>query len=389
MVAITDRSSMSEFLNPHTMKTSADENRYFLSQNALVRNGELPGAEEIDLQSVLIGNGWYDPRIQYQAYYWFAVSPGNTYDYRPYNSSVESMVHNALYGSGNCYDQTVDCNIRGDNAVCATADSFCASNIETALGRYAQRDEYDIRELAPDPFPYGYWQDYLNSAKVQQALGAFVNYTGDGGNTVYNAFTNTGDDDRESGTVEASRSLAEQGIYTVHFAGDADYNCNWLGIQAVLDDIDAPGYTEAGFVNISTSDAIVHGQVKQSDNVAFVRIYESGHEVPFYQPLVALEMFERAICGKDVATGKQRVAKGDGYLTVGEAKSTYREGNGTVQFDVVPEGSKYNTTTNEPDLPPGNGTANVKRSLGGERSSKMLSRRAKQGVAGPVRMARM
>jgi len=38
--------------------------------------------------------------------------------------------------------------------------------------------------------------------------------------------------------------------------------------------------------------------VKQSGHFAFVRIYESGHEVPFYQPLASLEMFERAICGK-------------------------------------------------------------------------------------------
>jgi carboxypeptidase C (cathepsin A) len=362
-------------------------NRYFLTQNALVRNDSLPFAEEIDLQSVMIGNGWYDPRIQYEAYYWFAVSPGNTYDYRPFNASVEAMMHNAFYGPGNCQAQSLDCNLRGNNDVCATADNFCASNVETLLGRYAQRDEYDIRELVPDPFPYGFWRDYLNSAKIQQALGAFVNYTGDGGNTVYNAFTNTGDDDRESGTVEAARFLADEGVYTVHFAGDADYNCNWLGVQAIVDHIAAPGYHSAGFVNISTSDSIVHGQVRQSDNVAFARIYESGHEVPFYQPLVALEMFERVINGQDVATGKQRVEKGCGYKTVGSMESTFREGNATVQFEVTPEGSIYNTTTYEPDPLPGNGTANVKRDMG-KMSSGMLSRRANQPIAGPVKMPR-
>lgn len=390
MVVITDLSSTSKSWCVDLAKCRTDVCRYFLTQNELIQGHKLPGAHEIDLQSVMIGNGWYDPRIQYQAFYWFTVSPGNTYDYRPYNSSVESMIYNALYGPGNCYDQSIDCNNRGENALCEVADTFCYNNVESVLGRYAGRSEYDIRELVPDPFPYGYWRDYLNSAKIQQALGAFVNYTGDGGSTVGSAFGNTGDDDRESGTIAASRSLADQGVYTVHFAGDSDFICNWAGIEVVMDHIDAPGYSEAGYVNISTSDAIVHGQVKQSDNVAFARIYESGHEVPFYQPLVALEMFERVVSGFDVATGERRVGKGEGFKTVGTPKSTYREGNATVQFEVVPEGSTYNTTTNEPDLPAGNGTegaAKSKRGLSG-RSTKMLSRRANQQASRPVRLPR-
>ena len=364
--------------------------RYFLTQNELVRNDSLPYAEEIDLRSVMIGNGWYDPRIQYEAFYWFAVSPGNTYDLVPFDHAVQAAMYNNFYGPGNCQAQTLDCNIRGNNDVCAVADTFCYNNVESLLGTYANRSEYDIRELTPDPFPYGYWREYLNTAKVQRALGAFVNYTSAGGSTVGAAFANTGDDDRESGTVAASRFLADEGVYTVHFAGDADYICNWLGVQAVVDDIDAPGYTAAGFVNISTSDSLVHGQVKQSDNVAFVRIYESGHEVPFYQPLVALEMFERVINGKDVATGKKRVQKGAGHKTVGTAKSEFREGNGTVQWDVVPVGSTYNTTTHMPNLEPGSGNETMveKRGLG-KKSTRMLSRRAGQPMAAPVRIPRL
>ena len=388
MEATTDLSSTSKcILRTEVMPHQTNIPRYFLTQNALVRNDSLPYAEEIDLQSVMIGNGWYDPRIQYEAFYWFAVSPGNSYDYRPFNSSVESMMYNSFYGPGNCQEQSFDCNIRGNNDVCEVADTFCYNNVESLLGRYAGRSEYDIRELVPDPFPYGYWREYLNSAKIQQALGAFVNYTGDGGSTVGSAFGNTGDDDRESGTVAASRFLADEGVYTVHFAGDADYICNWLGVEAIVDDINAPGYHGAGFVNISTSDALVHGQVKQSDNVAFVRIYESGHEVPFYQPLVALEMFERVINGQDVATGKKRIEKGKGYKTVGSMKSEYREGNGTVQFEIVADGATYNTTTHEPNPVPSNGTEITKRGLG-SKSTKMLSRRADKPISGPVKMPR-
>jgi hypothetical protein len=79
-----------------------------------------------------------------------------------------------------------------------------------------------------------------------------------------------------------------------------------------------------------------------------VRIYESGHEVPFYQPLAALEMFERALGGLDIATGKSEV--GAGYKTVGTPKSDYREGNRTMQWAVVPKTATYNVVTGEPDL---------------------------------------
>lgn len=62
---------------------------------------------------------------------------------------------------------------------------------------------------------------------------------------------------------------------------------------------------------------------------------------------MSLEMFDRAINGKDIATGR-RTVKG-GYKTSGPAKSTYREGNSTVQFEVVNATATYNTTLNEPN----------------------------------------
>lgn len=58
---------------------------YFETQNAK----NISGAHNISLEGLLIGNGWYDPLIQYQAYYNFSVSPGNTYGYDPLNQSVK------------------------------------------------------------------------------------------------------------------------------------------------------------------------------------------------------------------------------------------------------------------------------------------------------------
>lgn len=84
----------------------------------------------------------------------------------------------------------------------------------------AGRDEYDIRELYPDPFPYEYYVDYLNTPKLQKAIGAFVNYS-ESSSTVGSAFSNTGDDDREEGTVADVTKLVEAGVYVVEYNGDA------------------------------------------------------------------------------------------------------------------------------------------------------------------------
>ena len=269
----------------------------------------------------------------------------------------------------------------------------------------------------------------LINLQVQQAIGAYVNFSESNG-AVGDSFANTGDDDRTQGSVEDCRRLIDQGVYLVQvsrpippsrypkttsfpfrppnttakltlpfkFNGDADYVCNWIGNEAVIDTlIQPPGYSTAGYANFtlpaSSSEADEpHGAVKQSANFAFARIYEAGHEVPFYQPAVALALFNRSIHGVDIATGETAVRKGCGDRTQGPARSEYREGNGTVQFSVVPGNSTYNTETDEPD-PPINGTGTgggdgkkrVKRSSEVER---VLSRRGAFVPPGGRKMAR-
>jgi hypothetical protein len=128
--------------------------------------------------------------------------------------------------------------------------------------------------------------------------------------------------------------------------------------------INAPGYCDAGFTNISTSDNIVHGQVKQSGLFSFVRIYESGHEVPFYQPLASLEMFERALKQVDIATGKEKIK--DSYKTVGTPTTT-------IQVEVTAANATYNTMLNAPDAEPTWAVAPVaaKRSPGRRATAKL------------------
>lgn len=60
-------------------------------------------------------------------------------------------------------------------------------------------------------FPYNFYTAYLNTPKVQSAIGAATNFT-DFSAAVGEAFGTTGDDGREDGTVEDVRKLLQQGI---------------------------------------------------------------------------------------------------------------------------------------------------------------------------------
>lgn len=191
----------------------------------------------------------------------------------------------------------------------------------------------------------------MNTEEVQSAIGAYTNFS-ESSSITSTAFGATGDDAREIGVTAAVEYLIDQNVSVTTYFGDADYNCNWFGGEAFSRTLsNVPRYTNgsAGFTNISTSDGIVHGQVKAAGKYSFVRIYESGHEVPFYQPLVALEMLNRTINGYDIATGQTIVTSS--YITSGPVDSTFVNGNATVTYNVLPSNATYNTTTNQPNPP--------------------------------------
>jgi carboxypeptidase C (cathepsin A) len=287
---------------------------------------------QIKQKSLLIGNGWYDPEIQFQAHYNFTVSPGNTYDFMPFNDSTSSKMYESLYGAGKCLDQLRSCSKRGTNEACRAADTYCIAKVESLLKIHSNRFEFDIRAEQPHQFPANFYLQYLGSSTLQDAIGVSTDYHGSS-ESIIAAFDATGDDARRLGILDIMVTLLEMGIGIAMYAGDADYSCNWLGGETVAHEVglrlSSTGLSTAGYMNISTTDDVVHGQVKQSGILSFSRIYDSGHEVPAYQPLVSLAIFGRAISGRDIATGGVKV--GNCYKTPGETTSSYRQVNASLR----------------------------------------------------------
>lgn len=66
-----------------------------------------------------------------------------------------------------------------------------------------------------------------------------------------------------------------------------------------------------------------YGESRQYGNFSFTRIYEAGHDVPFYQPLASLEIFKRVLGDLAVSDGKSAVTPT--YESNGTAKATHTE----------------------------------------------------------------
>ncbi|PQE12758.1 carboxypeptidase S1 protein [Rutstroemia sp. NJR-2017a BBW] len=299
---------------------------YFYEQNQAIANGSIDGIQ-LNFNTLGVGNGIIDEYIQAPFYPEFAVN--NTYGIKAYNDTVYNYAKFATYMTGGCLDQVESC--RGtnrtslaDQAICTEAENMCRDNVEGVYYSYGERGAYDIRHPYDDPTPPTYFVDYLNLASTQNALGVNLNYTEDANNEVYYAFQQTGDFVYPNFLEDLEMLLAND-VRVALFYGDADYICNWFGGEAISLAVNYTHQAEFAAAGYSPYmvDGTEYGEVRQFGNFSFMRIYEAGHEVPFYQPVAALEMFRRTLLNLDLAEGQLRITSN--FSSTGEASATHTE----------------------------------------------------------------
>lgn len=160
----------------------------FEEQNTKRSNGSLPSNStlEISLASVGIMNGLIDELIQS---YWNSVfAYNNTYGIQAFDQTDELNGLGLYSGTNGCHDSILACrnavdatdpdnegDVSATNLLCMTALGAC-SRID-ALFSQSGYNVYDIRVKDPSPYPPLAYKEYLNSAIVQAAIGARVNYT--------------------------------------------------------------------------------------------------------------------------------------------------------------------------------------------------------------------
>ncbi|KAI9998959.1 hypothetical protein PInf_003623 [Phytophthora infestans] len=96
--------------------------------------------------------------------------------------------------------------------------------------------------------------------------------------------------------------LLDAGVRVLIYAGDADLMCNWVGNQAWVMELDWTGKAKFNnapshpFVTAEDTDA---GRVRSFENLAFIRVFNSGHMVPMDQPAVSYEMINKFFQNED------------------------------------------------------------------------------------------
>ena len=112
--------------------------------------------------------------------------------------------------------------------VCSTAENWCEPEIlQPLVGNW---DEYYVLTANPDPYPPAL-EPYLQSSAVTSKIGSQSTWE-EANNEVYSQFVATGDIMRSS--LPNLEMVINSGVRTVVYDGDADYICNYKGVEAMV-----------------------------------------------------------------------------------------------------------------------------------------------------------
>jgi len=267
---------------------------YFLDQNAAIAAGTLSGIP-INLKVLGIGNGLTDPITQYPGY----ISYAKTNPYYPLvnDPTIEAAIA-SYYSSGGCRDQILRCAKTGKNSDCNRAQNNCNTDILSPLS--GPWDVYYVLDRDPSDYPPDF-TNWLNSQILK--IGAETTWT-PSSSVVYNNFFTTGDWMRSS--VRYLEKVINAGIRTVIYDGDADYICNYQGVENMVNALQhkySSWYASTPWTPW-TVDGVIAGQFKNAGTFSYVRIFRAGHLVPAYTignlpyGKHALTMYNQAIAGE-------------------------------------------------------------------------------------------
>ncbi|KAH7406762.1 carboxypeptidase Y-like protein A [Phaeosphaeria sp. MPI-PUGE-AT-0046c] len=251
----------------------------------------------INLQSVLIGNGLTDGLTQYEYYRPMACGEGGWPAVLD-ESSCQAM-DNAY---PRCASLIENCYKSESVWSCVPASIYCNNAM---IGPYQRTGQnvYDVRRPCGDNqlcYDEIDWiSSYLNKKEVMKAVGAEVSSYDSCNFDINRNFLLQGDWMKPYHRVVPG--LLKE-IPVLVYAGDADYICNWLGNKAWTEALEWPGqkeYKKAKMEDFKIDgDGKKVGEVKSHGNFTFMKIHAGGHMVPFDQPEASLEMVNRWLSGE-------------------------------------------------------------------------------------------
>eukprot|EP00644_Phytophthora_capsici_P003742 jgi/Phyca11/21126/fgenesh1_pg.PHYCAscaffold_82_\ len=245
----------------------------------------------INLAGIAVGNGLTDPAVQYQ----HSVDMA----FNSYNVSLldEKAIEDMRKAQPVCHELIQQC--QTERLACLDAMEFCFGALE---GPYylSGRNPYDIRQSCAEEnvmkcFHFEHIDEYLNSPTVLKNLGVDTQKSKPWRECDATVGAGFAFDEMVS-SAEDVKILLDAGVRVLIYAGDADLMCNWVGNQAWVLELDWNGkvaFNSAPNRVLVTSDALDAGRVRSFENLAFIRVFNSGHMVPMDQPAVSFEMINK------------------------------------------------------------------------------------------------
>ncbi|KAF8183774.1 serine carboxypeptidase [Mycena galopus ATCC 62051] len=266
-----------------------------------------PRLKKINLESVIIGNGYTDPYVQFASIADYVCD--GPYPVYSDPDGPECVALRAKIPT--CQRMLKACYSFNSRLTCVPALLYCNSQLmgplmQTGLNPFDVRRKCDrstdgdlcYKEIA-------YVDIWMNDPKVKVALG--VDPTRKFSSTsmeVNLAFTIQGDGAHNSAALLTE--LVNGGVRLLIYAGNADMICNYMGNERWLEVLDSSFQSEFLAARplpwVTTGSGMLAGTVRSAGgkgftagNVTFVTVFEAGHMVPYDQPEAALDLFSRWI----------------------------------------------------------------------------------------------
>ncbi|OQR91472.1 serine protease family S10, partial [Thraustotheca clavata] len=181
-----------------------------------------------------------------------------------------------------------------NDTICLQATAYWGDNVLGLMlnNTNVTGNPYDIREDCTNGCidHVQYAAEFLNNPLIQSKLHVNKTWT-EVSQQVYLDFST----DFMKNYVSFVPDVLAHDVRVMIYAGDADLMCNWIGNQAWTKALEWPG--KAAFNNATVKPLLVNGkksgEVRATDMLSFVRVYNAGHMVPMDQPEVSLELVNR------------------------------------------------------------------------------------------------
>ncbi|KAF4719430.1 hypothetical protein FOZ62_010062 [Perkinsus olseni] len=161
------------------------------------------------------------------------------------------------------------------------------------------RNIYDLR--LNGTYNFSRYINFLNNATIMKTLGAGKKWKPINYRVTLDLYF---DDTYRIYNPEVERVL-EAGVKVLIYAGDKDYLCNWLVNDAWTKRLQWSGaqqfvHRPLELYQAGTTEVV--GEMRRTQNLAFVRVYNAGHLVPHDQPKNSLAIIEQFLSGNMFAS---------------------------------------------------------------------------------------